>query len=58
MVFLQNGKRKEFTADWKKIHNEKHYNLYSSTNILQVNKSGRDWQGMWHVQGTEIHAGL
>jgi hypothetical protein len=37
-------KRDEVTADWKTLHNEKLYNLYSSTITFQVMKSRkRQW---------------
>ena len=39
-------KRDEVTADWKKLHNAKLHNLYSSTISLQVKKL-RKQQGGW-----------
>jgi hypothetical protein len=35
------SKWKEVTGDWRKIHNEELHNLYSTPNILRVNKSRR-----------------
>jgi len=32
-------RRDEVTGEWKKLHNEELYDLYSSPNIVQVNKS-------------------
>jgi hypothetical protein len=31
----------EVTGGWRKIHNEKLHNFYSSTNIMRMTKSGR-----------------
>jgi len=39
-------KRDEVTGDWRKLHNEKLYDLYSSPNIVRVIKSRRmRWAG-------------
>ena len=35
------SKRDEVTGEWKKLHNEKLNNLYSSPNIVRVIKSRR-----------------
>jgi len=44
-------KRDEVTGEWRKLHNEKLNNLYSSPNIVQVIKSRRlRWAG--HVAHT------
>ena len=32
-------KRDEVTREWRKLHNEKHNDLYSSPNIVRVIKS-------------------
>jgi hypothetical protein len=34
-------KRDEVTGDWRKLHNEKLHNLYSSPNIIRMIKSRR-----------------
>jgi hypothetical protein len=39
-------KRDEVTGDWRKLHNEKLHNLYSSPNIIRMIKSRRmRWEG-------------
>jgi hypothetical protein len=39
-------KRDEVTGDWRKLHNEKLHNLYSSPNIIRMIKSRRmRWTG-------------
>jgi hypothetical protein len=39
-------KRDELIGGWRKLHNEEHYNLYSSPNIVRVIKSRRmTWVG-------------
>jgi hypothetical protein len=39
-------KRDDVTGDWRKLHNEKLYNLYSSPNIIRMIKSRRTrWTG-------------
>jgi hypothetical protein len=36
----------EVTGDWRKLHNEELYNMYSSPNIIRVIKSRRmSWVG-------------
>jgi hypothetical protein len=43
-IFLP--KRDELTGDWKKLHNEKLRNLYSSPNLIRMTKSRRmRWAG-------------
>jgi hypothetical protein len=34
-------KRGEVTGEWRKLHSEVIYNLYSSPNIIRMNKSRR-----------------
>jgi hypothetical protein len=38
-------RREEVTGDWRKLHNEKLNELYSSPSILQVLKSRMRWMG-------------
>jgi len=39
-------KRYEVTGEWRKLHNEEHYDQYSSPNIIQMTKSNRmRWAG-------------
>ena len=34
-------KRDNVTGEWRRLHNEEHYVLYSSTNIIRMMKSRR-----------------
>jgi hypothetical protein len=44
-------KRDEVTGEWRKLHNEKLYDLYSLPNVIQLIKSRRmRWAG--HVAST------
>jgi hypothetical protein len=48
-------KRDEVTGDWRKLHNKELHNLYSSPNIIRMNKSRRmRWAGhvarMWETR--------
>jgi hypothetical protein len=46
------GPKREEDGSWRKLHNDEHHNLYSSTNIVRVIKSGRmRWAG--HVARME-----
>jgi hypothetical protein len=39
-------RRDEVTGDWRKLYNEELHNLYSSPNIIRINKSRRmRWAG-------------
>jgi hypothetical protein len=45
------SKRDEVTGDWRTLHNEELYDLFSLLNIIRVIKLGRmKWAG--HVAGT------
>jgi len=35
------AKREEGAEDWRRLHNKEIHNLYSSLNIIRVNKSRR-----------------
>jgi hypothetical protein len=40
-------KREKVTGDWRKLHNEEFYNLYSSPDIIRKTKSRRmRWAGL------------
>jgi hypothetical protein len=43
-------KMHEVTRGWRKLHKEKHHNLYSSPNIMSTMKPKTSWTG--HVQVT------
>ena len=53
-------KRDEVTGEWRKLHNEKLYNLYCSPNIVQVIKSRRmTWAGHVARMGRrEVYTGF
>jgi hypothetical protein len=47
-------KRDEVTGEWRKLHNDELYNLYSSTNIIRQIKSRRmRWAGHVAQMGKE-----
>ena len=47
-------RRDEVTGEWRRLHNEKLNDLYSSTNIVRVIKSGRmKWAGHVARMGEE-----
>jgi len=39
-------RREEVTGEWRKLHNEELYDMYTSLNVIRVVKSGRM---KWHV---------
>jgi hypothetical protein len=50
-------KRDEVTGDWRKLHNEELYNLYSSPNIIKMIKSSRmRWAGHVARMGEKMNA--
>ena len=48
--------RDEVTVEWRKLHNEKLNNLYSSPNIVWVTKLRMIWMG--HVASTGQRSGV
>ena len=49
-------KKDEVAVELRRLHNEELYDLYSSSNIIRVNRDGR---GKWHVWETgEVHIGV
>jgi hypothetical protein len=47
-------KRDEVMGEWRKLHNEKHHNLYSSPNIIKQIKSRQmRWAGQVACMGEE-----
>jgi hypothetical protein len=50
-------KRDKVTEDWRKLRNEKLHNLYSSPNIIRMNKSNRmRWAGYVARMGEKRNA--
>jgi hypothetical protein len=52
-------KRDKITGEWKRLHKEELYDLYSSTNTIRVIESRRRWSGLVaHMGAGEIHTGF
>jgi len=51
-------KRDEVRGEWRKLHNEELNDLYSSPNIVQVNKSRMGWAGHVVWGRTEVYTGF
>jgi hypothetical protein len=46
-------KRGEVTGEWRKLHNEEFSYLFSSPNVIRVNKSIKRWAGYVARMGGE-----
>jgi hypothetical protein len=49
-------KRDEMKGGWRKLHNEELHNVYSSSNIIRMNKSGIRWAGHIACMGAKRNA--
>jgi hypothetical protein len=50
-------KRGEVTGEWRKLHNEEFHDLYSSSSIIRIIKSGRmRWAGHVARRGEKRNA--
>jgi hypothetical protein len=51
---ISGPKRDEVMGEWRKLHNEYFYNLYSSADVIKQIKSGRmRWAGHVERMGEE-----
>jgi hypothetical protein len=49
-------KRDEVTGEWRKLHNEELYDLYSLPSIIRINEARRlRWAG--HIMGGKMRIG-
>ena len=56
MLRIFGPRRDEVTREWRKLHNEKLINLYSSPSFVRVIKSSRmRWAGQVAYGGEERH---
>jgi hypothetical protein len=54
LIIIFGTKRDDVTGEWRKLHSEELYNLYSSPNIIRRVKSRRmRWDGLVSGMGEE-----
>jgi hypothetical protein len=52
LMRISRWKRDEMVGDWRKLHNEELHNLYTSPNIIKINKSRMKWAEHVACMGT------